>query len=343
MTRGPSFLPEEIARIEAPCPRCGATVRPDLWRECESDFSPVYPNGTSGEKGAWVRTSATSVCKCGQQLNFPIEFKKLQHPIFFYGDDADRPLGEFTLHSYSLIGATSGPIRDMVQRLADLKKQYVPTREPDSWRVHATEMRNGRKRITHPVYKSFTKESLERFFLECAQILKERESMTWNQHVTAIFRTPSHKKDRSRVGNEAKALAHNALLSYAIHSATAKNLRPVFSFDATKPVRRYPHIEAWSYDTYSGSRRYLAHAYLTHSNDVQAPSLVNPGSHPCLELADVHAYFAARSTFQRFSGEQPELSLTEFGRFCYLAIVGGERFEFEVGNDIPTRFHPIRG
>ena len=51
----------------------------------------------------------------------------------------------------------------------------------------------------------------------------------------------------------------------------------------------------------------------------------------------------ARSTFQRFSGEQPELSLTEFGRFRYLAIVGGERFEFEVGNDIPTRFHPIRG
>ena len=342
MKSEPPFLPEGIAEIHAPCPRCGAIVRPNLWQECDSSFSPVYPKDTLGEKGAWIQTSATSFCKCGHRVDFPIEFKKLHHPIYFFGDDADRQLGQFSLHSYSLIGATSGPTEEMGLKLKELKQRYVTTFDPESWRVHTTEMLNGRKRVVHPVYKNFTKESLDSFFLECAHILKERENMTWNQHVTAIYRAPPQKKERFKVGSQVKSCAHNALVSYAIHKATAQHLRPLFTFDATKPVKSYPHIEAWSYDTYSGSRRYLAHAYLTHSNDIHAPSLVVPGSHPCLELADVHAYFAARSIFQRYSGKLPELSLTEFGRFCYIAVAGGERIEFRVGDDIPPQFHPTR-
>ncbi|WP_286873584.1 hypothetical protein [Spongiibacter sp.] len=342
MGSGPSFLPEEIAAIHAACPKCGAVVRPNLWNECDFPFTPIYPEGTKGEKGAWIRISSVSKCTCGEEIEFPIEAKKLEHPLFFYGDDADRLLGGYSLHSYSLIGGTSGPIKEMCEELAKLKREYVPSLAPDKWRIHVTEMLNSRKRITHAIYKHFNRDSLNQFFLDCADILRSQDKMTWNQHVTAVVKTPKSKKERKKHLNEARHIAHNALLSYAIHKATKQNLRPLFTFDACKPIKRYPHIEGWSFSTYSNSRRYLAHAYLTHSNDIAPPSFAEPGSHPCLELADIHAYFAARSMYERYQGKEPQLPLDRFGVFRYINVNHGERFEFYTGADIPRGYHPIK-
>lgn len=343
MGLGPPFLPEEISDINANCPKCEAIVYPNFWEKFDDPFTPIYPNGTKGESGAWIRTGSVSKCACGEIVSFPITFKKLEYPLFFYGDDADRLLGDYSLHSYSLIGGTSGPIQDISEDLIKLKRKYVPTFEPENWRIHVTEMLNSRKRVVHPVYKSFSRDSLHQFFLECAEILNTKGQMTWNQHVTAVIKTPKSKKEKKTYFNEAKHVAHNALLSFAIYSATKKNLRPVFTFDACKPIKSYPHIEGWSFDTYSNSRCYIAHAYFTHSNDIAAPIFSQPGSHPCLELADVHAYFAARSMFERYQGSEPQLPLSKFGTFRYIAVKDGGRVEFNTGLDIPVSYHPIRG
>jgi hypothetical protein len=341
MGSGPPFLPKEISEIRTVCQKCGSNVHPNFWEEFDSPFTPVYPKGTKGEKGAWIRVSCVSSCQCGNKVDFSINHKKLEHPLFFYGDDADRALGEYSLHSYSLIGGTSGPIEDMGKELASLKRKFVPGSDPDSWRVHVTEMMNSRKRIIHPIYKNFNRESLNCFFTGCAEILSSRDNLTWNLHVTAVVKTPKAKKEKTKQLNEAKLVAHNALTSYAIHMATKQSLRPMFTFDASKPVKKYPHIEGWSYNSYSASRRYLAHVYLTHSNDIRPPEFAEPGSHPCLELADIHTYFAARSIYEKNQGKVPSFPLTNFGVFRYITVKHGGRFEFHTGSDIPNGYYPV--
>lgn len=122
MGKGPPFLPEEIANIHRKCKNCGRIVRPNFWKECDFHFTPEYPNGSKGEKGAWIRIGTLSACECGVHIGFPINHKKLEYPLFFYGDDADRQLGPFYLHSYSMVGGTSGPVNDICKELNMLKK-----------------------------------------------------------------------------------------------------------------------------------------------------------------------------------------------------------------------------
>lgn len=322
------------------CPACGNEVRPDLWKESKEPFVPVYPKGTKGEKGAWIQVNVIVSCSCGEKIDFDLNFKKLGSPIFFYGDDADRSINEYHLHSYSLIGGTDGPIRDISNQLYKLKEKYIPSFDPKEWRIHTTKMLNGRKRIVNEVYKNFTRENVVQFFNECADILKQNEKYTWNMHVTAVIRAGKNKKERNKFSNHAKIAAHHALLSYCIYKTTNQELRPVFTLDASKPVKQYPHIESWSYDSHLGSRNYLAYAFISHSNDIAAPTFVSPGSHPCLELADVHAYFAANSMFRKAKGQSPDITLKNFGKFCYITVNNDSRFEHLTGEDIPSSYYP---
>lgn len=342
MSKGPPFIPPGIQSIKQTCPSCGKEVRPGFWKEFQDPFIPVYPEGTQGEKGAWVQLSVIVPCACGEKLNFDLNYKKLSHPVFFYGDDADRSIGKWHMHSYSLIGGTSGPIRDMSNELVALKSKYVPTYEPSGWRIHATKMLNGRERISNQVYKNFSKESVIDFFKDCAKILKRFAEYTWNMHITAIIISGTHKKERNKLANHVKIVAHQALISYCIYLTTHQEVRPIFTFDASKPVKKYPHIESWSYDSHLASRNYLAYAFISHSNDITAPTFVSPGSHPCLELADVHAFFAANSMFRRARGETPEINLADFGKFRYITVNSESRFEHTISDDIPSSYYPSK-
>jgi len=340
MSKGPPFIPPGIQAIKQICPSCGKEVQPDFWKEFKDPFIPVYPEGMRGEKGAWIQLSVVAPCSCGEKLNFDLNYKKLVHPVFFYGDDADRKIGQWHMHSYSLIGGTSGPIRDMSSELTALKAKYVPSCAPSDWRIHATKMLNGQKRISDVVYKNFSRESLAEFFQDCAGILKKYDEYTWNMHITAIVREGEHKKERKKLYNHVKVVAHQALLSYCIYLTTHQELRPAFTFDASKPVQSYPHIEGWSYDSHLGSQNYLAYAFISHGNDIAAPTFVSPGSHPCLELADLHAYFAANSMYRRAKGEMPEITLDQFGKFRYITVKSESRFEHIISDDIPSSYFP---
>jgi len=341
VSHGPPFLPPELTGLEKRC-QCGAVVQPDLWTPLKEPQPepPVYPYGTHGERGAWFRVPVANCGNCGEQLLFPIDYKALEYELFLFGDEAERTFKGYDLHSYSLVGGTSGPRDHMRQTLRKLKAEWVPWREPDSWRIHATEMMSGQKRLRHPVYKHMKKDSVLELFRQCAAILKSIDEYKWASHITALYRVPSTRKERKQHWKHAKALAHNALLSDMIHRATSQRLRPVFTLDATKPIKHYPHIERWSYESFRNSQYYLAHAFLTHANEIQPPKFVEPGSDPCLELADVHAYFAARTIEKRAKGHEAEIALPEFGKIRYMAIVNENRFEYHVGEDIPSTFYP---
>ncbi|MER8575159.1 hypothetical protein NKH19_24255 [Mesorhizobium sp. M1338] len=340
MSTQPPFLPQKIADLAEICGNCGTIVRPDLWTRHEEPFIPIYPDGTKGEKGAWFQQTTEQECSCGSKISFNLNPKPFEHHVFFYGDDAERQVGPYDQHAYSFIGATSGPLQDIDRELAALKVKYVPDRDPKEWRIHTTEMMDPKKRILKSPYKNFEYSEVIDFFSSCADILRAREPYLWNAHIFGFLKTPSDRRIRGKALKEAKIISHIAILSNLIYMATSQSLLPIFTMDASKPVKNYPHIEGWSYDSFLGSKNFLAHAFLAHGQDIPAPSFLPPGSHPCLELADVHAFFAARDAFCRALGKAPELPLEKFGKFTYLAMIDGNRVEPAGQTGIADRYIP---
>lgn len=341
VTTQPPFLPQELYSLQLPCGSCGRSVAPDLWRRHNDPFGPVYPAGTKGEKGAWVQQSVSVTCDCGKQIQFPLNPKRLDHPVSYFGDDADRDADEWFLHTYSLVGATSGPCDEIRRGVQAIKRKHCPDRDPASWKLHATKMMSGQQRAKDPVYRSLDYATVLDIFHECAGIAKEHESYTWNAAIFGFVQPlQSDPKQASRVKAHAKEVAHVALLSSCIYRTTKQSLRPLFTLDASRPIKTAEHIEGWSTTSYLGSRHYLAHEFLSHGNDIAAPRFVQPGSDPMLELADVHAYFLARHLNQRRVQSDSEIALEEFGKFHYMCVLSDHAFESFVADSIPSKFIP---
>jgi len=337
---GPPFLSDEILSKFIDCPECGARLQPDYWKRFDEPFGPVELKPQDGQRMFAVQTSFTLTCECGAKADFPLDPKTLEHPIYFFGDDADRPLKDYYLHSYSLIGGTSGPIRDLSNQLEELKQKFVPDVDPRDWRIHATKMMSGIHRVQNAIYKRFDLPSVHQFFEECANILSKNDKYTWNMHITAAVKKERDQKAQRKIEKLVKATAHKALLSSCIYQATEKNLYPQFTLDASKKIQSFPHIESWSFDTHHDSQFYLGYELLTHGNSIEPPELVHPGSHPCLELADVHAFFAANWMFKTSRGERPLMDINKFGRFQYRMLRDGNRCDHHSGTEIPRRFFP---
>lgn len=337
---GPPFLPGELLSRFVSCPACGEALQPDYWKKSEEPFGPIELKPQNGQRMFAVQTSTRLTCKCGEKVEFPLEPTELVHPIYFYGDDADRHPKGYHLHSYTLIGGTSGPIRDMREELEELKRKYVPDSDPKSWKIHVKDMMNSKKRVTNAIYKQFDRESLRAFFEECAQIFSSRDHLTSHLHVTATAKAGATRKERSRIEKAVKATAHCALLSECIFNATKQGLRPEFILDAGKEIKHFPHIESWSFDTHQEAQYYLAYEMLSHGNAIDPPKLVTPGSHPCLELADIHAYFAANWMYKLSIGEEPEMDINKFGLVRYLMVQDGNRYKVNKATSIPRDYFP---
>jgi hypothetical protein len=271
---------------------------------------------------------------CSSHTNDP------DSPCIFYGDEAERLTNQFKIECYSFVGGTSGVIDDLTKALNSAKSSLLPGTDPGNWTIHSTKLANARERMRSSMFQSLSKTRVHEFFCECAQILKSAEKLSWN---LAMFGTRKRLEDRateSRARKEARIEMHIALLSFAIYKTTAQKLRPQFFLDATKGVQNYPHIEGWSRDTFLGSRHYLSHEILAHGNDIEPPKFLKPGSHPMLELADVHAFHFAGNLLKKVRGEANEIPLSNFGKFLYIAMINHGRVEFISSDDVSDKYIP---
>lgn len=288
----------------------------------------------------WVQQSAFVRCKCGAGAEFDLHAKNLKYRIYFFGDDAGRDVGSHNYQSYSLLGGSLKAIDDMRTAVQNIKSTYVPGRDPSSWRIHTKDIVNGYSRVAHPVYREIAADRVIPFFSDCADIIAKGAEYGWHSHISGFYKVPKLKKERRRVERVVKETMHLALLSFCIYRATENECYTIFTFDATKPVKKYPHIEGWSQNSYLGSQLYLAHAFLTHSNNIPHPKFVEPGSDPLLELADVHAFFSANDIWKRVKGERSEIHPERFGKVKYLVVTDGNHMEQVETCGLPDRFIP---
>lgn len=334
------LLPQEIARINKVCD-CGNIVTPELWKDLGSPQGPIESAHVPLTEGAWIKIAVEKFCSCGRKITFDLPDKKLSKTgVFYFGDEADREFDGYFLHSYSMLGASGGPRKSMEKRLIELKRDYVPHLLPENWQIHATKLLNGKERPYHFAYKKLSKNEARSLLIDAAGIIKDHEKWTWNCHISTINKLPKPKKESQRLRKRMKAHAHVSLLGYSMFNTTKQGERPVYTFDAVKKVKSYPHIENWAFESFENSKNYLAHIFLTHNNLIAMPTFVKPASKPCLELADIHAYAAANTIYRRYFGKEPEIPIKEFGKFSYLSIKSSSYMAYHIGNNIPDDFSP---
>lgn len=328
----PPFLPPELASTSWKCSSCGSTVQPNWWQRHNDPFIPIQSDVA---EGTWRQASVITRCKCGEPHNLPVPTKDLKHRIEYFGDEAYREPKGLLIEVYSLIGGTSGPVRDAAANLFEAKKQLIPHAEPSAWRVHATELVHTRTRLAKPLTSGIDLPRLNEFWNHCAAIISELGKWKGNRAATTIYQLHRHPKRQQRtIRDKLQRGLFLGLLTRAIHASTSAELLPVFTFDAqtAKGVER--EVEGWADEAYLGSRRYLGYLFLTHSNDIPKPRFVAPGSNPMLELADIHAYFTARSLERRALKLSVDRPLSQFGEFDYLGMKG-TTLEWKRGSDIP--------
>lgn len=336
ITIQPPFISPAMAALRVQC-GCGEVLRPDFWRLHDEPFTPI--ESECDPNGRWRQVSVGLPCVCGRTHQIPVPAKDLTVQAHFYGDEAYRDVGASKLAVYSILGGSSGPVTDASNALQDAKRRILPDRDPSEWTVHATKMASGQQRLKSNWYRNMRRDQVERFFDDCQQVIYALGEWGWNISAVSGYLLARHSKgDQKRVWRSIETGLYLGLLGYAIHLTTGSGLRPIFTFDAQTVAGAEARKEGWAERAFLGSQRYLGHLFISHSNLVPPPISVSPGSHPILELADVHAFFLARAMERRLRGMEPDRPITAFGKFTYLGF-RGDRLEVTKGDDVPESFY----
>lgn len=327
----PPFVTEAMAALKVECSSCGATSRPDFWKRHDEPFEPI-PSGD----GTWHQVSVGVQCQCGETNFIPVPTTELTNRCFLYADKAYRQLEGNFVAVYSFLGGTSGYVDDAEAALSRLKESVFPNLDPARWVVHATKMMSGQQRLQHAHYQTMTIAKVSEFFDGCAAIIKNLGEGEANTCIVAAYPLGRHRpQERARVQNSIERGMVLGLMGHVIYNTTGSKLLPVMTFDAQTQKAIDNRYAGRARDAYFGSRNYLGHLFVTHSNDVPAPTTARPGSHALLELADVHAYFVARSVERQMRKLEVERPLEGFGLFSYLGMKSDQRIEFVRAHEIP--------
>jgi hypothetical protein len=332
----PPFITEEMSKLQVHCKTCGRRVKPDFWTRHKDPFVPV--RSTHSPDVFWHQIGVQLNCECGEKLQLLVPWRELKHSISHFGDEAYRDVGRNFIAVYTLLGISTGYEKDIGLALEDEKKSTAPMLDPNSWRIHVTEMNNGRKRIQHPQYKHLSRDDVEFLLVRCANIIEKMDDYAWKSCIVCVYQLGNHpKRDRRAIRSAIERGMLLGLLGDAIYQTTAQELLPQFFFDAQSIKALTAGTEGWAEEAYLGSRHYLGHLFVSHSNDIPPPRFVRPGSHPLLELADVHAYSVARFIERKIRRLPLENDLERFGKFKYLSFRGSS-INWSVANSVPENF-----
>jgi hypothetical protein len=105
----------------------------------------------------------------------------------------------------------------------------------------------------------------------------------------------------------------------AVDLVTTQGARPYFTFDAQQAKPDF--VEAWAQRVELGARYSLLFGFIAKGFHIESPKFVQPGSHACLEIADVVSYVVARYIRSRLLGVTPDLDPAHFGEVNYSAFL----------------------
>jgi hypothetical protein len=323
------LIPEELASLTVRC-SCGHDEKPDWLAPKAEPFVPVKPNDSAPDHpGRWVPVSTRFICKrCGSALDLQLPLEELRSICPLYGDEAMREHedGKCCVFTYSLVGGSQPVVKAAEDAVLGMKAELEPDRDPRSWSFHMKVLRSGQQRKKHPVFGSWAPEKASATATQLARLIATIE----NLHVYSISVVTR------RGGTFAEKAKHDAFLALVmttIWDLTKQGGRPDLFFDAEKPSDGGQRVHGWAERLFLDSQYCDLWAYLAHGIEIPRPRFVKPGSHPCLELADLVAWVVARHHLDSWRGNEPQIDAGSFGPVTYMGFeqTGDLLFSRQIG------------
>lgn len=322
------WLPPRLAIVTVACRKCGATLRPPWTHRLSRALIPMKPNDSSEEDpGRWVPAGYPVACDgCGTKTLIEVPHKSAVTRCYLYGDESERSCDNPRRHvfMYSLVGACAPVLPSVADAVREAKRCLLPSAIPDSWRLHMKELTCGQKRKKDPRFASLSRRDVDAIIARLLDIVSGDEAI-WVYNIAV----------RGFAPGRAKYEAYLALLALVIDELTNQSAHPVLCFDSDRASRADSIVHGWARDLFRNSQYCLLYAFLTKGIEVPEPEFVQPGSHPCLELADLVGYVAARYYHHRWRGSTVEWEPKRLGKVMYAGVDGNGDLIYHRGDEYP--------
>lgn len=246
--------------------------------------------------------------KCGSQtlVKFPKRSKRGE--VMLFGDEAAR--GDMGIYTYSLLGASRDLLPQIEQEILKFKQAIAPTVTPDSWRLHMTEMLSGQQRRNHPIFNRWSRDNVVAVVTGLFDLFARlaKDLFIFNISLDGLTNTPTELRD----------VAYISLVAELVDGFTEKGFQPHILFDADRPVAADHVIQGWARESFEGFQKMLLYPFLAKGIQIPEPKFVQPGSHPCLELADFVSFIIARYLWLLRKGKEVEFDPARLGKVFYM-------------------------
>lgn len=267
------------------------------------DFDPVTNNKI------WVPHGVTVNCpKCDGQtvVTFPSRAKREE--VRFYGDEAARK--NQGIYTYSLLGADRRLMPEIEKQIFEFKKMIAPSVAPDSWRLHMTEAWSGQQRRHHLVFNQWSLDDVVALVNGLFDLVGRLSKDLFIFNVSL--------ENQSITEPELRDIAYISLVAELIDGFTEKGFQPHLFFDADRPVEAEFVIQGWARESFGGLQLTLLYPFIAKGIEIPEPKFVQPGSHPCLELADFVSFVVARFLLRRLENKSIEFDPSRLGKVFYM-------------------------
>jgi hypothetical protein len=307
-------LPPHLVSINVSCETCGKLFPVPFFDEGPQPLKPVIPLDYHPitNNVQWTLVSQRVRCPtCPGYGTVAVPSVKLRGIVRLFGDEASRKHGQQEVFTYSLVGADPQSIVIVCDKLNGLKAKWAPTLPPSDWRMHMREAWSGDARTGHPVYCSWDRSKVKDYIEETLNLLHELRDILF------VFNVSVAGPGRLQ---EPRDMAYTSLLLSCINTLTEKGTRPEFVFDSDRVCGEEGSVVGWAERLLEVKQRTLLYAFLARGLVIPEPRFVQPGSHPCLELADFVSFWIARYHLHKWQRREPEFETDRLGRIFYLGV-----------------------
>lgn len=316
-TRGnearPTYVPSGLSTRSVRCAKCG-TTSPMPW----AGKTKAAPVAIAGTRGTWAPMTWDVKCpRCGESIEVSLPHAKHSSTMNFYGDDASREYNGRRVFIYSLVGTDRRAQPTFEDDLARIKERFLPGTDPHAWKLHMTELWDGKKRAKNPVFAGAGYAEVRKLVEGVFELFRSTDGL----HTFAIAYVPGRIHGHTfQNDREAKRDSFMMLVNHMIFEMCAKGIKPILNFDAEKPTSARETVHAWAREAFDDDQHKILYAFLSQGILVPEPVFLKPGSHSLLELADFVSFWLGRCYHCAWKGVQPEYDLSLLGKATYLGV-----------------------
>lgn len=346
----PGLVPEELSKMEFQCPSCNTKVQAPWTKKLPYPSQPIMPNVGDG---CWVPASIPIVCptsSCKKEFDVEIPWLPNKSKWTLYGDEACRyvttphityssqPLHFFCI---TLVGLHRNKRERVRRQIERLKKSIAPTRNPETWQHHFTDVWGSKPSSGEFTLK--TKDAKIRYAKEFAKIICKARPELATYNMSGCIFVPDDKWERRKQMKVQKEDIFCQSLLTTLKELRMRHHDIRWIFDNIKDTTKGSKTEGWASECFLGLQYTRLFTWLSSGAYVEEPKFVTPGSHYLLEIAGFISYCVARDFEKAVQNSQSEFPSRLLGKGLYQGVLGDGSVQQKWHHGLPLKsFYGIK-